>query len=223
VDPVDVTRAAAVAGAVVGLVLVVLGVRLLARARAATQWPGPRTLPPVGRRTGGAVVAVGLLLLAVAVPALADGVVTVTGAPWRPWAVRAALALTTLAIGGYAAARQVDRAETTALIRSPYIPRQAGPDGRRAPGGPADPAAPADGQGGWVYRDDAGTWYLAVALDSGPGFRLLRLDDFRLAAPGEARPPLRLAGSAQVTVLSPEDAVGGAEPVAAEPPDSVAW
>jgi hypothetical protein len=223
VDAGGTTRAVAVAAAVAGLVLVILGVRLLARARAATQWPGPRRLPPVGRRSAGAIVVAGLVLLAAAVPALAEGVVTVSGPAWRPWAVRAALALVTLALGGYAVVRLVDRAELAALIRTPYIPRQPGPEDRRAAPTLGDPAVPDDGQGGWVYRDGAGEWYLAVSLEPGAGHRLLRLVDFRLAAPGEARPPLHLAGSAQVTVLGPEEAPAGAEPPTGEPPDNVAW
>ena len=224
-DAAGVSRAVAVAAAVAGLVLIILGVRLLARARAATQWPGPRRLPPVGRRIAGAIVVAGLVLLAGAVPALAEGVVTVSGPPWRPWAVRAALALVTLALGGYSAARLVDRAELALLIRTPYIPRQPGPaDGRAAPT-PGDPVVPDDGQGGWVYRDSAGDWYLAVSVEPGAatGHRLLRLVDFRLAAPGEIQPPLYLAGSAQVTVLGPEEVPAGAEPPAGEPPDNVAW
>jgi hypothetical protein len=224
VDAGGVARAVAVAGAVAGLVLMILGVRLLARARAATHWPGPRRLPPVGRRIAGAIVVAGLMLLAGAVPALAEGVVTVSGPPWRPWAVRAALALITLALGGYAVVRLVDRAEMTALIRTPYIPRQSEPQDRRAAQNLRDPTVPDDGQGGWVYRDSAGEWYLAVSVEPGAatGHRLLRLVDFRLAAPGEARPPLYLAGSAQVTVLAPEELPDGPEPAGGEAPDNVA-
>lgn len=224
-DAAGTTRAVAVAAAVAGLVLMILGVRLLARARAATQWPGPRRLPPVGRRISGAIVVVGLVLLAAGVPGLAEGVVTIAGPPWRPWAVRVALALVTLALGGYAVVRLVDRAELTALIRTPYIPRQPGPEDRRGAPTLGDPSVPDDGQGGWVYRDSAGEWYLAVTVEpgEGAGHRLLRLVDFRLAAPREVRPPLHLAGSARVTVLGPEEVPAGAEPPAAEPPDNVAW
>ena len=66
------------------------------------------------------------------------------------------------------------------------------------PAGDSDPAVPDGGESGWVYRDAAGDWYLAVATTTGK--RLVRLTDFTLVPPGTAQPPLTLAGSVEISV-----------------------
>lgn len=63
-----------------------------------------------------------------------------------------------------------------------------------------DLAVPADAEPGWVYRDLAGVFLLVVELDGGRGRRLVRLEDFTLAAIGQIRPPLSLTGSIEVQV-----------------------
>jgi hypothetical protein len=201
-----------------GVVLIAGGIGRLGRHRAAANWP---SAPPVGRATrplGLAGLGAGLLLLATAVAlgadALAGAVDTaVTPETWRGWLVGGVAAGAVLAAGALITSRLVRRAEVTALIRTPSaarpIPAQdravQHPAGHRQLStsmGDADPAVPSDGQPGWVYRDGAGDWYLAVAVDGGQG--LVRLTDFVLVPPGTAVRPLALEGSVELAVLPPE-------------------
>ncbi len=239
-DRVETLRAAALGAAACGLVLVLWGARLLARARAAARWTGPLR-PAVGRRAAEFMIVLGLLAVAVAVPTLVDTTVTVSGAGVRPWVVRVTVGLVTLAIGGYAVTRLVDRAELTALIRTPHVPGQPGRAERRANYTLEDFGVQTDGQAGWVYRDRAGEWYLAVAVDPagpdggppyGPGRagsagtasgrqRLIRLTDFTLMSTRAVSGPLDLAGSVEIRVIGTDtggqDGSDVDDPAAADP------
>ena len=68
-----------------------------------------------------------------------------------------------------------------------------------------EPALPSDSRSGWVYRDPAGEWYLAVAAEGGQ--RLVRLTDFTLVPVGTAGTPLELAGSVEISVWPVTDRV----------------
>ena len=112
--------------------------------------------------------------------------------------------------GASTARRLVNRAELTALIRTP--PREPGIPPPPTPKIPlqdpptaadTDPAVPADGESGWVYRDATGAWYLAVATADGQ--RLVRLTDFALVPAGTAEAPLSLAGSVEISVWPVSD------------------
>ncbi|MEN3304126.1 MAG: hypothetical protein V7603_328 [Micromonosporaceae bacterium] len=208
------------ATSVIGGALTVASVRLLGRVRAAASWP---TAPPVGRAgraTARAGAATGLVLLAVASGLLAVWLarpVHVMG-----WLIPTAAAGTVLLAGGMIAVKMAERAELSALIRTPpaakWIPAQdhrPGPPAGQVQDGisgraastllsGADPAVPSDGRPGWVYRDAGGDWYLAVAADV-PGQRLVRLADFALVPAGAAGAPLDLAGSVQISVYPVED------------------
>lgn len=202
-----VTLATCVAG---GLLVAVSG-RLLGRVRAAANWP---TAPPVGR--GGRVpafagAAVGLVLLA--------GAAALTTLQFtRPahlvgWLPPAGAAVVVLVAGGFAAGKEAERAELTALIRTPpaakWIPAQDQVQDRISTGvdstlvGDSDPAVPPGGEPGWVYRDPAGAWYLAVATDQ--GHRLVSLPGFTLVPAGGVAGPLDLAGSVQISVYPVAD------------------
>jgi hypothetical protein len=209
------------ATSVMGGLLTVASVRLLGRVRAAANWP---TAPRVGRaaramaRTG---VAAGLVLLAVAAALVAVWLVGPVHA--MGWLVPVAAAGTVLVAGGLIAAKMAEHAELSALIRTTpaaeWIPAQdhkpgppAGQVQDRTSGravstrlGGADPAVPSDGRPGWVYRDLAGDWYLAVAGDE-PGQRLVRLADFALVPAGAVTAPIDLAGSVQISVYPVQDA-----------------
>ncbi len=155
---------------------------------------------------------------------------------WRAWLVGLGGGLVVIGIGAAATGRLVARAELTALIRTP--PRRPDDDfhplvnlgagnGEAAddwrahtrpelstlPGG-IDPVVPSGGQPGWVYRDPAGDWYLAVATDGGErgGERLVRLPDFTLVPVGQAGSPLTLAGSVQLSVWPVEERPAVADP-----------
>ncbi|MGH8794693.1 MAG: hypothetical protein ACRDXX_18860 [Stackebrandtia sp.] len=78
------------------------------------------------------------------------------------------------------------------------------------PGGGADPSIPPDALPGWVYTDDADSWYLVVGMPGGG--RLLRLTDFAVMPPGSAAGALTLAGSIEMTVWP-----AGSEDAASEP------
>jgi hypothetical protein len=205
----------------IGVLLMFIAVRLLGRARAAANWP---TAPPVAtlaRPLGWAGIGAGLVGLAAAA---ALSLAALAGPPdpapmphtWRGWLLAGTAALVVLTIGASTARRLVARAELTTLIRTPprpgyanredpnpptlvppapVLPAQAGPDG---PAGQNEPAIPPGGRSGWVYRDPAGDWYLAVAADGGQ--RLVRLTDFTLVPVGTAGEPLALAGSAEISV-----------------------
>jgi hypothetical protein len=202
-------------------------VRLLGRARAAANWP---TAPPVAalaRPLGWAGIGAGLLGLAAAAAlslAALAGLPDPQVAPHtrRGWLVAGAAALVVLAIGASTARRMVGRAELTALIRTPprpvhvIHPRDATNPPTLAPPAPVspalagehEPAIPSGARSGWVYRDPAGDWYLAVAADGGQ--RLVRLTDFTLVPVGTAGAPLDLAGSVEISVWPVADRVPGA-------------
>jgi hypothetical protein len=208
----------------IGILLMFPSVRLLGRARAAANWP---TAPPVAafaRPLGWAGIVAGLLGLAAAaglsLAALTDlSVPQLVPHTRRGWLVAGAAALLVLGIGASAARRTVSRAELTTLIRTPprpvYVihPRDAPSPPTVAPAapvspaqaGPHEPSIPPDGRSGWVYRDPAGDWYLAVAADSGQ--RLVRLTDFTLVPVGTAGTPLALAGSVEISVWPVTDRV----------------
>jgi hypothetical protein len=203
---------------VVGVVLLFGAVRLLGRARAAANWP---TAPPVSvlaRPAAYLGIGLGLLGLATAA-ALSLGALVVPDpaiAPrtWRAWLVGLGGALVVLGIGTVTTGRLVARAELTALIRTP--PRVAGETEDGWPGRTepelstpltgTDPVVPSGGQPGWVYRDPAGDWYLAVATER--GHRLVRLPDFTLVPVGQAGSPLTLVGSVELSVWPVADQVG---------------
>jgi hypothetical protein len=201
----------------IGILLTFSAVRLLGKARAAANWP---TAPPVAtfaRPLGWAGIGGGLLGLAAAaalsVAALADP--QVVPHTWRGWLLAGVAALVVLAIGASTARRMVARAELTTLIRTPpraaYVirPRE-DPNPPPAPLSPelSEPAIPPDSRSGWVYRDPAGGWYLAVAAEGGQ--RLVRLTDFTLVPIGTAGAPLELAGSVEISVWPVTDRVPGA-------------
>jgi len=211
----------------IGILLMFFAVRLLGRARAAANWP---TAPPVAalaRPLGWAGILAGLIGLAVAaglsvaaLPGLPDP--QLIPGSWQGWVLAGAAALVVLAVGASAARRMVGKAELTTLIRTPprpvYVihPRDApnpstlAPPAPVSPGqpGPHEPAIPPDGRSGWVYRDPAGEWYLAVAAEGGQ--RLIRLTDFTLVPVGTAGTPLELAGSVEISVWPVTDRVSGA-------------
>lgn len=189
----------------------------LGRWRATANW---RESGPGGPSTGrllSAVLATGVSLTAVAALLVAGALVQEGRARsipegWRGWLLGAVAALVVLAAGGSVALRLVARVELSALIRTPSAIGTATEvdDDRRYSGtaqlptqpGAADPAVPVDGQPGWVYRDHAGDWYLAVSESTGR--RLVRLADFALVPAGTAAPPLDLVGSVQMSVWPPE-------------------
>lgn len=198
--------------------------RLLGRVRAATHWP---TAPPTRRGSRAAALTGILLGLALLAAGVAGAVLrlahpgTMLGFS-APAGAAAAVAL----LGGLAVAKLAERAELTALIRtSPATPGAAGRlrtgpgGGVREWAGPArpgegDPAVPAGGRPGWVYRDAGGDWYLAIAADdprgagvvpAGAGQRLVRLPEFALVPPGSLAAPLELAGSVQISVYPVEE------------------
>jgi hypothetical protein len=209
------------ATSVTGIVLAGGSVRLLGRARAAANWP---SAPPAGLtgRTGGITgTAFGLVLLAAGAAALTARLTPPVRA--LSWLVPVGAGAVVLLAGAIIAAKVAERAELTALIRTPpaakWIPAQDREPG--APAGPAqnlipvqevstdtggtDPAVPSEGQPGWVYCDPDGDWYLAVSA-APEGHRLVRLTDFALVPPGAVGAPLELAGSVQISVYPTVDA-----------------
>ncbi len=206
---------------VTGGLLLAVSIHLLGRVRAAAHWP---TAPPVGRGARASARAGSALGLVVAAGGIAL-VGTWVASPVQviDWLLPVGAALTVLLAGGLAAAKLAERAELTALIRTPpaakWIPAQDHRPGPPAglvqdltsgggvstlPGG-TDPVVPSDGRPGWVYRDRSGDWYLAVAADE-PGQRLVRLADFALVPAGTVHPPLDLAGSVEISVYPVADA-----------------
>jgi hypothetical protein len=204
----------------IGILLTFFAVRLLGKARAAANWP---TAPPVAafaRPLGWAGIGGGLLGLAAAA-ALSLAALTDPTEPqvvphtWRGWLVAGAAGLVVLAIGASTARRMIARAELTTLIRTPprpaYVIRP-----REDPNPPpaalspdlSEPAIPSDSRSGWVYRDPAGGWYLAVAAEGGQ--RLVRLTDFTLVPIGTVGAPLELAGSVEISVWPVTDRVSDA-------------
>jgi hypothetical protein len=208
----------------IAILLTFSAVRLLGRARAAANWP---TAPPVAalaRPLGWAGIGAGLVGLAAAA---ALSLAALAGPPdpqlapgtWRGWLVAGAAALVVLATGASAARRMVSRAELTTLIRTPprpgYVIRPRDDPNTPTPapvlpaqGGLGEPSIPPGGRSGWVYRDPAGDWYLAVAADGGQ--RLVRLTDFALVPVGTAGEPMVLAGSVEISVWPVADRVPGA-------------
>jgi hypothetical protein len=209
------------ATSVTGIVLAGGSVRLLGRARAAANCP---RAPPAGLtgRTGGVTgTAFGLVLLAVGAVALTARLAPPVRAV--SWLVPAGAGVVVLLAGTIIASKVAERAELTALIRTPpaakWIPAQdrepglpAGPVQNLTPAaavstgtGGAEPAVPSGGQPGWVYCDPEGDWYLAVSAEP-EGYRLVRLTDFALVPPGAVGAPLELAGSVQISVYPTVDA-----------------
>jgi hypothetical protein len=211
----------------IGVLLMFSAVRLLGRARAAANWPTAPPVAAIARPLGWAGIGAGLVGLAAAA---ALSLAALAGPPdpqlaprtWRGWLIAGTAALVVLAVGASAARRMVSRAELTTLIRTPprpvfvIHPRDAPNPPTLAPPAPVSPAAagehepaiPADGRSGWVYRDPAGDWYLAVAAEGGQ--RLVRLTDFTLVPVGTAGEPLALAGSVEISVWPVTDRVPGA-------------
>jgi len=198
-----------------GVVLVFSSVRRLGRARAAANWPTAARVATLSIPLGWLGIGVGLLAFAVAA-GLGLGALAGPDQPelvprtWRGWLVAGTAVLVVLVAGASTARRLVNRAELTALIRTP--PREPGTPPPPTPKIPlqdpptaadTDPAVPADGESGWVYRDATGAWYLAVATADGQ--RLVRLTDFALVPAGTAEPPLSLAGSAEISVWPVSD------------------
>lgn len=174
-------------GAGFGVVLMFVAIRLLARVRAAASWPTAAPVPTYARPLGwtglvagvvGLAAAVALSLSALANPAL------VPPTP-RAWLLAAIGALVALLAAGGAVGRLLEKAELAVLIRTRS--------------GAVEPPVQ-QGQPGWVYQDVGGDWYLAVAMPSGTGQRLVRLTDFTLVPDGTARPPLELKGSVEISV-----------------------
>jgi hypothetical protein len=210
--------------AVAGVVLLFGAVRLLGRARAAANWPTAPAVSLAARPAAYLGIGLGLFALAAAA-ALSLGALAVPDpafAPhtWRGWLVGLGGALIVLGAGGATTRRLVARAELTALIRTP--PRPPGNDTLEeiraelsTPLGGTDPVVPSGGQPGWVYRDPAGDWYLAVATEGGEqgARRLVRLPDFTLVPLGRAGSPLTLVGSVELAVWPVED-----RPAVADPP-----
>jgi len=191
----------------IGIVLMFGAVRRVGRARAAANWPTAAPVSALSAPVGWAGLGLGLLGLAAAA-GLSLGALAGPQTPevlpdtWRGWLVAGTAALVVLAVGALTTRQMVHRAEVTALIRTP--PRHAVPPSQKIPMqdpptlADADPAVPAGGESGWVYRDPAGGWYLAVT--TGTGQRLIRLTDFALVPPGTVGPPLTLAGSVEISV-----------------------
>jgi hypothetical protein len=197
----------------IGVVLMFGSVPLLGRARAAANWP---TAAPVSRYAGPlgrSGIGVGLLALAAAVGLSLGALTEPSGTgpvphAWRGWLVAGTGAAVVFALGLLITRRVVNQAEVTALIRTP--PRFVAARATTPPPAPhipaqdprtpatVDPVVPAGGEPGWVYRDAAGAWYVAVATRGGQ--RLVRLDDFTLVPVGTAEGPLRLAGSVEISV-----------------------
>jgi hypothetical protein len=239
--------------AVAGVVLLFGAVRLLGRARAAANWPTAPAVSVAARPAAYLGIGLGLVALATAA-ALSLGALVVPDsslAPhsWRGWLVGLGGALIVLGIGGAATGRLVARAELTALIRTP--PRTPGNDPLEeipaelsTPLTGTDPVVPSGGQPGWVYRDPAGDWYLAVATEGGEqgrepgrepghepgreqgheqggeegGRRLVRLPDFTLVPLGRAGSPLTLVGSVELSVWPVEERpAAGGRPAVADP------
>ncbi len=219
---------------VVGIVLTIASVRLLARVRAAANWP---TAPRVGRPARPLAylgTGAGLAAVAWAVGVVAASLARPGGGPLAPagprgWLIGVLAALLAVTVGTVAVARLLERAELGLLIRTPSALASApGPEASasraeasapggadRGPGGSAEyqpgsisgsrrePAIPPDGQPGWVYRDAAGEWYIAVRVGTGAartGQVLVRLRDFALVPPGAVPVPLGLAGSVEIAV-----------------------
>ena len=189
-----------------GVVLVFSSVRRLGRARAAANWPTAARVATLSIPLGWLGIAAGLGLGALAGPDQPE----LVPRTWRGWLVAGTAVLVVLVAGASTARRLVNRAELTALIRTP--PREPGTPPPPTPKIPlqdpptaadTDPAVPADGESGWVYRDATGAWYLAVATADGQ--RLVRLTDFALVPAGTAEPPLSLAGSAEISVWPVSD------------------
>ncbi len=210
----------------IGIVLMFGSVRLLGRARAAANWPTAAPAATLSAPLGWAGIGAGLLALAAAA-GLGLGALAGPTHPelvprtWRGWLVAGTAAVVVLVAGASTARRLVNRAELTALIRTP--PRVGEPDADMAPLPPApkiptqdlptrsadtDPVVPSGGESGWVYRDPTGDWYLAVATPDGQ--RLVRLTDFTLVPAGVAGSPLSLAGSVEISVWPVTDRVPGA-------------
>jgi hypothetical protein len=208
-------------------------VRLLGRARAAANWPTAPSFGVVARPAAYLGIGLGLSGLAAAA-ALSLGTLAAPEPAfvphtWRAWLVGLGGALVVIGIGAVVTGRLVARSELTALIRIPPRP----PDGDfhpldvrlydsptelSTPPGGMDPVVPSGGQSGWVYRDQVGDWYLAVATEGGErggergGQRLVRLPDFTLVPPGQAGSPLTLAGSVQLSVWPVEERPAVADP-----------
>jgi hypothetical protein len=214
--------AARLALGVIGVVLMIGSVRRLGRARAAANWPTAARVATLSIPLGWTGVGTGLLALAVAA-GLSLGVLAGPDQPelvprtWRGWLVAGTAALVVLVAGATTARRLVNRAELTALIRTPpRAPGTAPPPAQKipvpdlpTPATDADPAVPNGGESGWVYRDATGAWYLAVA--TGDGHRLVRLTDFALVPAGTAKAPLSLAGSVEISVWPVTEKVPGAK------------
>jgi hypothetical protein len=208
------------ATSVAGGLLTAASMRLLGRARAAANWP---TALPTGRGARALAAAgagFGLLLLAAGATVLVARLGRPAGL--AGWLLPAGAGAALLLAGGLAAVRLAERAELSALIRTPsavpWVPGQghrpglpAGPvkndkagSGAATLAGGTDPVVPPGGQPGWVYRDRGGDWYLA--LGAGPtGRRLVRLTDFALVPVGAVAAPLELAGSVQISVYPVEE------------------
>jgi hypothetical protein len=209
----------------IGIMLMIGAVRRVGRARAAANWPTAAPASTLSAPLGWTGIGIGMLALATAaglsLGALADpAAAEVVPRGWRGWLLAGTGALIVLVIGASIARRMVNRAELTSLIRTP--PRHAVPGPATppppapkipvhdppTPAADADPAVPAGGESGWVYRDPAGCWYLAVATAGGQ--RLVRLTDFALVPPGAVTPPLTLAGSVEISVWPVTERVGDA-------------
>ena len=184
--------------AVIGVVLMYGSIRRLGRARAAASWPTAPPVPALARPLGWAGIIAGLGALATsagwsAVALAGPAPAAPTG---RAWLLAVAGAVVAVLVGGAVTGPLVNRAEIAVLIRvRGQAPRQPGPP---APTRDLDPTVPRNGQPGWVYQDQAGGWYLAVA--TGTGQRLVRLSDFTLVPVGTAVPPLTLRGSVEIAV-----------------------
>jgi hypothetical protein len=200
-----------------GVLLMAGAIGRLGRHRAAANWPSAPSAGSAAQPLGLAGLGAGLLLLASAVAlsagALTGAVDAATPQTWRDWLVSGLAAAAVLATGGLITSRLLERAEVTALIRTPSVARPipaqdraaqrpAGQEQLSTSMGDTDAAVPSDGQPGWVYRDGAGDWYLAVAVEGGQ--RLVRLTDFMLVPPGLAAQPLALEGSVELAVLPPK-------------------
>jgi hypothetical protein len=218
---------------VAGLVLMFGAVRLLGRARAAANWPTASPVGVVARPAAYLGIGLGLLGLAAAVAlslaALTNPDPEFVAHTWRAWLVGLGGGLVVIGVGAAVTGRLVARAELTALIRIPPRPPDGdfhpldgrlydGPTELSTPPGGIDPVVPSGGQSGWVYRDPAGVWYLAVAAEGGErdgerdGRRLVRLPDFTLVPLGEVGSPLTLAGSVELSVWPVEERPAVADP-----------
>ncbi|GAA4200275.1 hypothetical protein [Actinocatenispora rupis] len=211
---------------VLGVVLAGLGVHQLGVVRAARKWPSAPQ-PRLGRGLAGTELAAGILATA------GGAVVLATLVPLKGvWQVgfEIVTGLVVLILGMVIAAKVADRVELNALIRSPSplyrttAPRPGGhhqiatsPPAKTTPpmqeSDRPDPSVPADARPGWVFTDDAGSWYLCVEV--GRGHRLVRLPEFLLVEPDPAR-RVHAAGTVELSVW-PLDAGGDGDPPAADP------